>query len=114
MEWFCSILFWQHFIHAGFPAGAAASWTRPSPYHAGEEVHPLGNSAPIEAVFRYPQTQAGREALSRRVAGVHAAFILETIRGLNCPAAQKRELLQAVIDAVKGAAPQKPEDPKNG
>ena len=74
----------------------------------------MGNSAPIKAVFRYPQTQAGREALSRRVAGVHAAFILETIRGLNCPAAQKRELLQAVIDAVKGAAPQKPEDPKNG
>ncbi len=74
----------------------------------------MGNSAPIEAVFRYPQTQAGREALSRRVAGVHAAFILETIRGLCCPAEQKRELLQAVIDAVKGAAPQKPEDPKNG
>lgn len=70
---------------------------------------------PMQIVMKTPQTQAGREALSRRVAGVHAAFILETIRGLCCPAAQKRELLQAVIDTVKGAAPpQKPEDPKNG
>lgn len=58
--------------------------------------------APIKVIVHYPQTETGRQELSRRVAEVHADFVVSSINKLNCPIKQKLELLQAVIDTAKG------------
>lgn len=58
-------------------------------------------SAPIEIVVHYPTTEEGKRELAERVAGVHADFVLQYVRKLNCPSKQKEELIDAVIDTVK-------------
>ena len=59
-------------------------------------------SAPIQVIVHYPKTEEGKQELARRVADVHADFVISTINRLNCPTSQKLELLQAVIDTTKG------------
>lgn len=58
--------------------------------------------APLQVRVHFPQTEEGKQELARRVAEVHADFVLDTLNRLDCPAKQKLELLQAVIDTVKG------------
>ena len=62
----------------------------------------MRTSPPIQLVVHFPQTEDGRQELARRVADVHASFVISTIRNLNCSANQKLELLQTVIDSTKG------------
>lgn len=62
----------------------------------------MGVGTSIQMIVHFPQTEEGRRELARRVAEVHADFVLDTLHGLDCPARQKLELLQAVIDTVKG------------
>ena len=40
--------------------------------------------------------------LAKRVSDVHAAAVTQRIKSLNCPTSQKLELLNAVIETVKG------------
>ena len=61
--------------------------------------------APLQLVLQFPQTKAGQQALRRSVSEIHADFVVSTINKLNCPAAQKRELLLAVINTVRGSSP---------
>lgn len=65
----------------------------------------MRQSAPIRVVVHYPGTGEGRRELARRAAEVHAEFVAETIRKLDCPARQKLDLLQAVLDTVQSACP---------
>lgn len=62
----------------------------------------MRTSAPIKVIVHYPTTEEGWQELSRRVAEVHADFVVSSINKLNCPIKQKLELLQAVIDTAKG------------
>lgn len=65
----------------------------------------MRQSAPIRVVAHYPGTGAGRQELARRAAEVHAEFVADAVRRLDCPARQKLELLQAVLDADGTACP---------
>lgn len=56
---------------------------------------------PVDVIFSFPKTDAGREELARRVAEVHADAVVRRIKELSCPTAQKLELLDAVIAAAK-------------
>ena len=62
----------------------------------------MRTSAPIKLIVHVPTTEEGKRELARRVADVHADFVLHTIGKLKCPTRQKLELLQAVIDTTKG------------
>lgn len=62
----------------------------------------MRTSAPIKVIVHYPKTEEGRQELARRVADVHADFVISSINKLDCPIKQKLELLQAVIDTTKG------------
>lgn len=62
----------------------------------------MGTGAPLQLRVHFPQTEEGKQELARRVAEAHADFVLDTLHGLDCPTRQKLELLQAVIDTVKG------------
>ena len=62
----------------------------------------MRTSEPIKVIVHYPKTDEGKEELARRVAEVHADFVVSSINKLDCPIKQKLELLQAVIDTTKG------------
>lgn len=51
----------------------------------------------IHVIVYDPKTETGRQELARRVAGVHADMIIESVKKLNCPSDQKKRLLDAVI-----------------
>lgn len=53
--------------------------------------------------MHHPKTEEGKQELARRLAGVHADYVICTINNLKCPTKQKLELLQAVIDTAKEA-----------
>lgn len=56
--------------------------------------------APIKLMVYHPENADGREELAKRVADVHASAVAQRIKALNCPAGQKLELLNAVIQTV--------------
>lgn len=61
----------------------------------------IRRSASIRLIVHYPKTEEGQKELSRRVAEVHADAVAGRLGRLECPAKQKQELLQAVIDTAK-------------
>ena len=64
----------------------------------------MRNSKPIQIIVHYPQTAEGRQELARRMAEAHADAVTARIKRLPCSAAQKQQLLDALIaDARKRA-----------
>ena len=61
----------------------------------------MRTSASVAVKVYFPETEEGTRELAGRVAEVHAEFVIHTISELNCPAKQKNELLQAVVDDIK-------------
>lgn len=57
--------------------------------------------APINLIVHYPTGDAGKRELTQRIADVHADFVFYAIRHLDCPAEQKRSLLDAVIQTAE-------------
>lgn len=57
-------------------------------------------SAPIHIIVHYPETIEGQHELAERAADVHADLVNQSIKNLNCPSAQKLQLLDAVIKSV--------------
>ena len=55
-------------------------------------------------IVHAPKTEAGRQELAKRVAGVHADLVHRYIQTLRCPSAEKAALLDAVIAAAKTGA----------
>ena len=64
----------------------------------------MKTQGPVDVIFSYPKRDAEKEELDRRVAEVHADAVIRRIKDLTCPTAQKLELLDAVIAAVKQRA----------
>lgn len=58
-------------------------------------------SAPIQLIVHYPKAEEGRQELARRVASVHADAVTRKLLKLTCPDRQKRQLLDAVIQAAR-------------
>ena len=56
---------------------------------------------PVNVIFYFPKDEAGKEELAGRVAEVHADIVIRRINALNCSAAQKLALLDAVIETAK-------------
>lgn len=69
---------------------------------ASKEVTVIRSMAPINLIVYYPKTAEGQEELAKRVSDVHAAATSQQIKSLNCPTSQKLELLDAVIEIMKG------------
>lgn len=65
------------------------------------EVDKMQTSAPIHIVVHWPQTEEGKGELAQRAADLHADFVLSSIHMLDCPASQKLQLIQAVIDTAR-------------
>ena len=68
---------------------------------------------PVHLIVCPPATDQERRDLARSVAAAHADFALTSIDALDCPIAQKRELLRAVIDTIKGESSQSDETTKD-
>jgi len=67
----------------------------------------MKHTALVRVTAACPTSERGREALARRVAEAHAELIISRIQTLNCPDAQKRAVLESVIQSVRerGGAP---------
>ena len=61
-------------------------------------------SAPIHVIVHYPKTEEGQLELAMRAAGVHADMVNSVLKKLECPASQKVQLLDAVIETAKKRA----------
>lgn len=57
--------------------------------------------APINIIVHYPETEEGWRELRRRVAGVYADGVLNSISKLDCPIIEKERLLNAIIKDTK-------------
>ena len=56
---------------------------------------------PVKIVLYCPKTADSRLELSKRVAAIHADAVLALLKSLNCPEAQKRALLDAIITTAR-------------
>ena len=52
-------------------------------------------------IVHYPQTDEGKRTLAQRMASVHADWVCDKMKKLNCPAEQKVQLYIAVMAAAK-------------
>ena len=66
-----------------------------------KEALPIPKPNPINVIVHYPQTDEGKRILARRMAGVHADWVCDKMKKLNCPAEQKTQLFNAVMAAAK-------------
>lgn len=57
--------------------------------------------APINVIVHYPKSEEGWRELRRRVAGVHADGVLNSISKLDFPIKEKDRLLNAIIKDTK-------------
>lgn len=58
----------------------------------------------IEIIVHYPETAEGRAELSKKIAKIHAQFVLQYVNKLNCPLEQKKKLVDGVIQALREKA----------
>ena len=56
----------------------------------------------MDIIVHYPQTTEQQSAFDTRVNKFRAEYIVRYIERLNCSSDQKIELIDAVIDAVRG------------
>lgn len=66
-----------------------------------EEGLGMKTSAPINVIVHDPTTEEGWRELRRRVAGVHADGVRNSISKLDCPMEEKERLLTAIIKDTK-------------
>ena len=60
---------------------------------------------PVNLIVYHPRTEQEQTELARRIAGIHAETVLRQVQELSCPAEQKRELLEAVVQTAAQAHP---------
>ena len=58
----------------------------------------------MEVIVHYPESEEDRAEIQKRLARIHAQFVLQYIRKLNCPQWQKEKLLDAVAETVRERA----------
>lgn len=54
----------------------------------------------MEVIVHYPKSDQDRAELQKRIARIHAQFVLQYVEKLNCPQWQKEQLIDAVADTV--------------
>lgn len=55
----------------------------------------------MNIIVHYPESEAAKRELSKRVAIIHAQAIIQKVKSLSCPLEQKLALLDAVIEKMK-------------
>ena len=80
---------------------AGISWPACHIHFHRKEALLIPKPNPIRVIVYYPQTDEGKRALARRMAGVHADWVCDKMKKLNCPAEQKTQLFNAVMAAAK-------------
>ena len=60
---------------------------------------------PVNLITYFPHTEEATAELARRIAGIHAETVLRQVKELSCPAEQKRELLEAVVQTAAQTHP---------
>lgn len=60
---------------------------------------------PVNLIVYRPRTEQEQTELARRIAGIHAETVLRQVKELSCPAEQKRELLEAVVQTAAQTHP---------
>ena len=60
---------------------------------------------PVNLIVYRPSTEQEQTELARRIAGIHAETVLRQVQELSCPAAQKMELLEAIVQTAAQAHP---------
>ncbi len=55
----------------------------------------------MNIIVHHPEREDAKRELSKRVAIVHAQAIIQKVKSLSCPLAQKLTLLDAVIARIK-------------
>ena len=65
----------------------------------------------VNVIVYAPNTTAGRDALSHRVATIHANAVISRLQKLACPSEQKLLLLDSVIAQCKQSPNDEPYNP---
>lgn len=60
---------------------------------------------PVNLIVYRPRTEQEQTELARRIAGIHAETVLRQVKELSCPAEQKKELLEAIVQTAAQAHP---------
>lgn len=55
-------------------------------------------------IVHYPKSEADRQEIQKRLARIHAQFVLRYVEKLNCPLEQKRQLIDAVANTIRERA----------
>lgn len=71
-----------------------------------EEAIIIRKKAAVNLIIYRPATDDGQLDLAKRVSDVHAAIVIQRLRSLNCPAGQKVQLLNTIIDTVEARTSQ--------
>ncbi len=61
----------------------------------------MGKGTLVQVIVHRPKTEAGIEKLGQQMAEVWAESVQSAVSKLECPTAQKLELLQGLIDCVQ-------------
>lgn len=61
----------------------------------------MRRSGPVKVIVYFPKNAEERRELETRAAQVHAESVLRRIEELGCPATQKAQLLDAIIDSAR-------------
>lgn len=56
---------------------------------------------PVNLIVYRPRTEQEQNKLARCIAGIHAETVLRQVKELSCPAEQKMELLERVVEEGK-------------
>ena len=55
-------------------------------------------------IVHYPSAEEDRQEIQKRLARIHAQFVLQYVEKLNCPLEQKRQLIDAVANTIREQA----------
>ena len=60
----------------------------------------------IEVIVHFPKAKEDQEEIQKRIAKIHAQFVLQYVEKLNCPLEQKQQLIDTVVNTIRERARQ--------
>ena len=64
----------------------------------------------LNVIVHYPDSEEDMAEIRKRLARIHAQYVLNYIQNLRCPQWQKEKLLDAVIARVQAGAAVRPDN----
>lgn len=55
----------------------------------------------MKVIVHMPEHEENRAELQKRIAKIHAQFVLHYVENLTCPLAQKYKLIDAVVETIR-------------